>query len=70
MPKNRYGATKRLKEIERKRKAQEKIERRQAKNKPALDVDELEGAEQTEEEVVEEEQQREPENLPLKTPAT
>ena len=46
MARNRYGAGKRLKEIERKRKAEEKMARRQAKNKPPED-DLPEGAEQT-----------------------
>ena len=45
MARNRYGAGKRLKEIERKRKAEEKMARRQAKNKPPED-DLPEGAEQ------------------------
>lgn len=64
MPKNRYGATKRLKEIERKRKAQDKIDRRQSKNKP-IDADEPEGADQREEGEGEgvEQQQQEGENL-------
>ena len=49
MAKNRYGAGKRLKEIERQKKAEEKMARRQAKKKQAIDADKLEGVEQTEE---------------------
>lgn len=49
MAKNRYGAGKRLKEIERRKKAEEKMARRQASKKQAIDADKLEGVEQTEE---------------------
>ncbi|MFC1888657.1 hypothetical protein ACFL4G_02760 [Thermodesulfobacteriota bacterium] len=49
MARNRYGAGKRLKEVERKRKAEEKMARRQAKKKQPTDTDNPEGVEQTEE---------------------